>query len=332
MSYKYFLIALKPDKSETQFTTTKPICCMKYIFLVLSLVTCIASGQDIKVKGIKQLLPEQKGDYTISGVMPDGRELLITGPNASGLSVIDIKSGKTRIVTKSAGAGYQPVISSDGQNICYRSDDYSGFRKMTYIIKADVFTGDTLILQPRSREITTPGSTGNTIMFKSGGKMIIRDIKDSTLKSAVNQVCVMADGLTPVLYYAGKSKEYKPGGDGSYIWISLSPDKTKMVYCLVGKGTFISDLEGNIIASAGKINAPKWLNNNIIIGMDDSDNGYNITSSEIIAYSLSSGKTSRLTNTSSRIEVYPFPLPDGKRISFTTTDGRIFIMKIKVKQ
>jgi hypothetical protein len=65
--------------------------------------------------------------------------------------------------------------------------------------------------------------------------------------------------------------------------------------------------------------------------MDDRDDGYRITGSEIVCFSLSSGKRISLTSTPERAEMYPVPLPDGKNVVFQTPEGEIFIMRLKVK-
>ena len=86
-----------------------------------------------------------------------------------------------------------------------------------------------------------------------------------------------------------------------------------------------------ILYDAGKINAPKWLNDNIIIGMDDKDDGHRVVSSEIVYYSLPAEKRSYLTATGTRSEMYPFPVSGGKKIAFCTDGGEIYIMKIRVR-
>ena len=116
----------------------------------------------------------------------------------------------------------------------------------------------------------------------------------------------------------------------------VSPDKTKMLYHLVGKGTFICDLDGTILASHGKLNAPKWLTDQIIVGMDDKDDGDRVSSSEIVACSVATGKRIDLTSTAERNEMYPYPFPNGKKpngkkIAFRTPEGELYIMKIKVR-
>lgn len=304
---------------------------MKQVLIILSFVSCIASAQEIKVIKTRQLTPKYTGDYAASGVSPDGKQLLVTGTNSKGLYLIDIKNGKTRKLTESAGAGYEPLFSPDGRYICYRSDGYVDRKKYSSLIKIDLLTGDTVILEKKSRNITRPVTAGGNLVYLADGHQQSKDFTGKLLKSTINETYVMVEELSPVLYINGTKKPFRPGGDGSYIWVSLSPDKTKMLYSLVGKGTFVCDLEGKVIASLGKINAPKWLNNQIIVGMDDKDDGQMVTSSELVAYSVASGKKTYLTSTTARKEMYPIPFYDGKQIAYRTSEGSLFIMKVKIK-
>lgn len=304
---------------------------MKHVLLLLSFVSCMVSAQEIKVTKTRLLTPKDAGEYAVSAVSPDGKQLLVTGTDSKGLYLIDVKNGKIRKLTASVGAGYEPLFSPDGRYICFRSDDYTDRKKYSSLIKIDLETGDTVTLEKRSRNLTRPVAAGGNLVYLADGQKQIKDFSGNLLKRSVNETYVILEDLSPVLYINGTKKPFKPGGDGSYIWVSLSPDKTKMLYSLVGKGTFVSDLNGSIIASPGKINAPKWLNNQIIVGMDDKDDGYKVTSSDLVAYSIASGKMTNLTSTSTKSEMYPFPFSDGKRIACRTPEGALYIMKVKVK-
>ena len=304
---------------------------MKHFLLILSFVTCIVNAQEIKVTRTRQLTPGKTGEYAISGVSPNGKQLLVTGPNLKGLYIIDIKNGKTHTITELAGAGYEPVFSPDGRYICFRADEYSDKRRISSIHKINLMTGDTVTLEKKGRNISRPVATGNSFVYLADGRPQSKGFKEDIPKSSEKETYVLFEDLTPVLFVNGIKKVFKPGGDGSYIWISLSPDKTKMLYYLVSKGTFVCDLDGNILASPGKLNAPKWLNKQIIVGMDDKDDGDKVTSSEIVAFSVITGKRINLTLTGKRNEMYPYPFPDGKRIAFRTSEGELYIMKVKVK-
>jgi Tol biopolymer transport system component len=304
---------------------------MKYVLLMLSFIACIVNAQEIKITRTRKLTPDKSGEYAVSGISPDGKQLLITSLNSKGLYLINIKRGKTRAITELAGAGYEPAFSPDGRYIFFKTDEYSDKKRVSSLQRIDLKTGDTLTLEKKGRNVTRPVVAGNCVVYLADGRHQIKGIQDNIPKNSDEETYILIDDLTPMIYINGIRKTLKPGGDGSYIWVSLSPDKTKMLYYLVGKGTFVCDLNGNILASPGKLNAPKWLNNQIIVGMDDKDDGDRITSSEIVACSVTTGKRINLTSTGERNEMYPFPFPDGKRIAFRTSEGELYTMKVKVK-
>lgn len=305
---------------------------MKHLLLVLSFIACIVNAQEIKVKKISKFIPDRPGTYSIAGISPDGRQMLVTGPDSKGLYLVDIESRKTHTISESIGAGYEPVFSADGRSICFRSDEYIKKRKVSSLQKLDLVTADTVFLEKKIRDLSRPAAAGNNIAYVADGHHRIKGFREKLQKSASKETYVIPEDLVPVIYINGIRKTLKPGGEGSYIWVSLSPDKTRLLYCLAGKGTFVSDLDGNVLATAGKLNAPKWLNNQIVVGMVDKDDGMKVISSEMVAFSLVTKKKINLTSTVERSEMFPFPFPDGRRIAFRTPDGILYIMKIKVRQ
>jgi N-acetylmuramoyl-L-alanine amidase len=64
------------------------------------------------------------------------------------------------------------------------------------------------------------------------------------------------------------------GDDASYFWASVSPDGKHLVYVTAKYGTFVCDINGNNVRSMGRMNAPKWLSNNHISGMQEFYTGH----------------------------------------------------------
>lgn len=59
------------------------------------------------------------------------------------------------------------------------------------------------------------------------------------------------------------------GDDASYFWASVSPDGKHLVYVTAKYGTFVCDIHGNNLRSMGRMNAPKWLDNSHVAGMQE---------------------------------------------------------------
>lgn len=302
-----------------------------FVFLLLVFLSMNGSGQELRMRSVVKVRGEDSGTYMLAGTVPGSRLLLVTSEGYKGLSLLDSRRGKIRQISSDAGAGYEPAITEDGKSVIYRSDAFAEQKKYTSLYKYDLVTGETATLLDKERGVMPAALSGNRIFIKSESRSRVETSGYESLKGAGDDIFVVIEDLIPVLYAGGERKPLKPSGEGYYIWVSLSPDKSKIVYSFQGRNTFICNTEGRILYDAGKINAPKWLNDNIIVGMDDKDDGYRVVSSEIVYYSLPAEKRSYLTATGNRTEMYPFPFSGGKKLAFCTDKGEIFIMKLRVR-
>jgi Tol biopolymer transport system component len=305
---------------------------MKTVFsLLLLLLSLGVSGQEIKMRSVTKVRPVDNKSYMLTGTVPDSRNLLVTGEGYAGLFLLDSRRGRVSQISPDVGAGYEPAVTADGKSVIYRSDVFSDQKKYTSLYKYDLETGKTVTLIDKERGVLPAAVSGNRILLKSDDKSRIETSGSGLLKGTGDDTFIVTEDLVPVLYTGAERKPLRPNGEGYYIWVSLSPDKSKIVYSFQGQNTFICNREGRILYDAGKINAPKWLNDNIIIGMDDKDDGHRVVSSEIVYYSLPAEKRSYLTATGTRSEMFPFPVSGGKKLAFCTDGGEIYIMKIRIR-
>ena len=72
--------------------------------------------------------------------------------------------------------------------------------------------------------------------------------------------------------------------------------------------------------------APQWYGNDVVIGMNDVDNGEMILSSSIVATTLS-GQQQVLTD-ASVVAMYPYTSLNGGKIAFSTPAGEAYIINI----
>jgi Tol biopolymer transport system component len=96
-------------------------------------------------------------------------------------------------------------------------------------------------------------------------------------------------------------------------------------------GTFVCDINGENPVSLKKLNAPTWLNNEWVIGMNDKDDGDQVITSEIIAVTINGKIRQTLTTPFAKIAMYPAASADGKQIAFNSEKGQIYIMNIELK-
>jgi Tol biopolymer transport system component len=289
------------------------------------------NAQNPKVLRTEQITSRADGEFIVSAVSPDSRSVLASYPGYKGLYLIDIGLGKIHKISDQPGAGYEPCFSDNGLKIFFRSDESDGLKKYSSLSEFDLKSGETELIEKKSREITPPVIINNKLIYSVEGVKKERVVGSDNLKSISESIYVVLENLTPILYINGIRNQLTPNGEGNYIWVSLSPDKTMLLYSFRGSATFVSKLDGKIIADLGRMNAPKWLNNQIIIGMNDKDDGYRVLSSDIISYSLATRQKTNLTSTSDKIEMYPVPFNDGNKIVYQTLTGELYIMYLSVK-
>lgn len=276
----------------------------KTIMLVAACVmSMLASAQILQVMSVQELPAASYADARVAGISPNGDYILMTNGANQGLKRYDIASGVMTKLTDEEGAGFNVQISRDGKQIVYR-ERFTDENKLRYnnIMRADFSTNTKKMVAARQTNhdlLVTPGS--NVILTNSECKMYVTK--------------------------NGKRIHIAPqGNDVNYIWASLSPDQTKILYYVSEYGCFVCNVDGsNSQFISADCRAPQWYNNNIIIAMNDQDDGHYTTKSAILAFTLD-GKVQVLT-TPDMIAMYPFAA-EGK-VVFSTLEGKTYLLNVK---
>ena len=132
------------------------------------------------------------------------------------------------------------------------------------------------------------------------------------------------------LYRNGEKVVLKPHGDANYIWASLSPDQT-MILFNTKFGTAVCDLNGKEIINVGNVNAPVWYGNDYIVGMNDQHDGYYFTSSNIVIASVDGLERQELTD-AKEMGYYPDVDAQSGRIVYHTENGQIRLMQLSLTE
>lgn len=85
--------------------------------------------------------------------------------------------------------------------------------------------------------------------------------------SIVDQKMVLSDNGTQTVLAPN-------GDDASYFWASVSPDGQHIVYCTAHLGTYVCDIHGGNVQCMGRMNAPKWIDNTHVAGMQEFYTGH----------------------------------------------------------
>ena len=279
---------------------------MKKTFLLIAagLIAMLAHAQIFQIVSTQQLPTPKETEWKVAGFSPVGDYLLLTDDGNSGLVHYDLGTQAVTPISAAIGAGYNVSISSDGQHIVYR----------------EVTIGDDKLV--RSNIYKHSLATNQRVVQA----LAQRDMVNLVDKSANYSVAINED-LQLVLNRNGKSIVLTPNGeDLTYSWASISPDGSKILYYVGGVGCFVCDLYGKSVQKiASHCRAPKWYDNQTIIGMADEDDGTYMTASAIVAYTLD-GKSQILVN-KEQMAIYPYAV-EGK-IAFSNAAGEVFLMNVK---
>lgn len=301
---------------------------MRKIFLTLALALAATSmAQVLEVASVERLDISGTKATVVAGISPKGDYILLTGAQLNGLAKYDLASKKVEVVSKALGAGYNPTISDDGDAVAFREDRFEKGLRSTDVKMKNFATGESRTLSKGVRNFNAVSIEGGTAVTVTDGRQAKTTISNRRTSRA-KQATVSIVNRQLVLSIDGKSTTLTPNGaDKSYLWPTLSPDKTKICYYVGGEGCYVCNLNGKIVARLGALRAAKWYDNNVVVGMHDTDDGYVITSSEIVAVTLA-GKRQVLTDSSVKA-MYPYASSEARKIVFGTDEGETYIINLK---
>lgn len=300
---------------------------MKHFVISALMLGCAAAGsaQLLNVGSVdKVALPAgMSADQAV--ISPDGKCVVMSTNNDLSLQKVDLTTGKAAKISNN-GSMLGLEFTDDSQNIVFRqSTTNDKHLRYTAVKAADLATGaETTIVKP-SRHLNGFAVEGRNVVSVENKKF-----RAANLDGAKAQKAPIAS-----IYYGqlmvtvnGKTKAINPNGkEGrSYLWPSVSPDGTKVLYYLGSDGCYVCDIDGKNPVRLGEIRAPRWIDNATIVGMRDKDNGYVQTESTIVASNLQ-GVQQDLTD-SSVIAMYPSATADGSKIAFSTPAGELYIINI----
>jgi len=302
---------------------------MKHLLLTMALCLPIAvSAQVLSVKSVEKVPIPVDADNAVAAISPGGDYILLTTSTHRGLKKFDLATGETTTLTEAEGAGYGATVTADGKTIVYRETSFTPQHlKMTALKSISTVTGAKRELAPAQRMLQGYRLDGNAAAVISKGKMRVRSLNGAKIV-ATPPTLSLTQNHQMQLTRNGKTTLLAPNGKNvRYIWPSLSPDGTKVLYYVSGIGCFVCDLNGNNVKPMGQLRAAKWYDNTTIVGMNDQDNGEYVTSSSIIAKTLS-GAEQKLTS-DEIIAQYPQVSPSSRKIAFETPAGEAYIINLQ---
>ena len=306
---------------------------MKKYLLFALFIYGVIFGQNVQVISNQPITRVEQGKFFYPQVSPTGENIIFTSENYDGIWIYNNSNGKIEKIVETGGAGYEPKFSANGYQIVYRENEFINNLKYSSIHKIDLQSKNDEILENKTRNLTPPlESTTKAAAYVIDEKLVIKNISGDLQKiDNSDERVVTIENSDMVIYLNGERIVYTPLGDGNYLWPSISPSGTKLLFTLAGKGTYITDFDGNTISELGNAHYPSWSNDGKwIVYMEDHDDGYIVTASEIFVVSVDGATKVQLTNSDKINEMYPRWSPVDNEIVYNTTDGVIYKLKLKI--
>lgn len=288
-----------------------------------------AQSQVVKVQSVEKIALPNGQLVAHAELSPDGNSLLLSGAGYEGLKLLDLKTNEMRVISEAAGAGYGAKMI--GNTIVYRETSFNADRLRMQTLKSkNLATGKTEILQSASHDLQSVVATDNAVMIVNAGKMQAHSLSAEKSLAKLPPVPSISNGKL-MLTSDGVTREFCPNGTYCrYIWPSISPDGSKVLYYVSGEAAYVCDIDGKNVKRLGILRAPKWVGNDMIVGMLDTDDGHFVQSSKIIIKCLTTDAEQTLTD-SSLIAMYPSVNADGSKILFSTPSGDAYVINITLE-
>lgn len=234
---------------------------------------------------------------------PDGTTLLFSTDTHTGLSAMDLGTGSVRELDAAAGVGFQPVFSLDGSTVYYRSAEVRDGLMMRDVRSCRIDNGEPAVL-------AAPSRNNVDMQAYAGGDYARADYR--TVKVSRN----------------GVETSINPLADShSYLWASLSPDGSRLLFAEPFKGVFVSNADGSEARKVlDKGDYPTWTGNNSIIAVVTHDDGYVVLDSRLVLVNIGTGISSDLTPDT--VKVGEATASASGTVVYTDLSGNMFIIDL----
>lgn len=301
---------------------------MRKTIMMLSLACALAlQAQVLNVTSVQRLdVPSDENKVAQAvAISPQGDYLLLSTDTKQGLVKWDFSTSRSQVLTEEAGTGSDVFVSEDGKQVVYGQVSFSNKRRQEAVKSIDLSTGKKQTIVKPTRDLQGIAVEKSTVATITRGQLKTKAL--SGKETEMSRPLLTKHHLKLFITRNGMTTQLAPNGvDERYIWASLSPDGNKVLYYVSGHGTFVCDVDGSNVIAMGNLTAPKWWDNNTIVGMDEVANEYTVLASSIVARTLD-GQVQKLTS-DDVIATYPIPSAQAGKIAFSTPDGKIYLITV----
>jgi Tol biopolymer transport system component len=267
---------------------------------------------------------------------PDGLKVAYTKAGYEGIWVLDVQTLETKQLTDEASAGFGYKWSSDSKSILTRVAKYEDLKRYNAVKVFNIETGESKQLSDYKTMMPylpewTDGDSKVYLPLKGSDEVFVSGIEKKSIV-ANNLITFEKNNKITVLDFNTNSESIlEPIKDAQYINLSLSPDKLKMTFEVMGGNMFVVNTDGSNLINLGKGNRPEWSSDSKkIVYMIAEDNGHEFTASDLYIINADGTRKVNITNTDEVLEMSPDFSPDGRSIVFENyLEGSIYLMNIE---
>ena len=298
---------------------------MKKVLLsaVLLCSGVLGFAQLLNVQSIEKIALPQGVTINKATISPEGDFVVMAQNEKSGIHRLDLTTKAVTTISES-GIMHNVKISRDGSTVVYREPRVNANRMRQIALKSfDLNRGVEATVVPYSRDLQGVAIIDNNIVAVNSEKITTKSINGGEAKVTMpvasiryGQLCIDGKVISP------------QGTTGnSYLWPSVSPDGTRVLYFLASSGCYVANIDGTNPVCLGSLHAPLWYDNNTVVGMYDRDNGHQIYASRLVAVSAD-GKVKQNITEDASLALFPSVNEVGSKIAYTTPAGELFIINI----
>jgi hypothetical protein len=301
-----------------------------FVFITFSMLTSAQSNYQLLIEGT----PE---DAVMNPIYsPDGLQIAYTKAGYQGIWIFDLQSKATKQITDEAAAGFGYKWSADSKSILSRVAKYEDLKRFNAVKVFNIETGESKQLSDYKTMMPylpewADGDSKVYLPLKGNDEVYVSGIQKNSIITN-NLITFEKNNKITVLDFINNSESnLEPIKDAQYINLSLSPDKLKIVFEVMGGNMFVVNIDGSNLTDLGKGNRPKWSSDSKkIIYMIAEDNGHEFTASDIYTINADGTGRANITSTDGIIEMSPSFSPDGRSIVFENyNEGSIYLMNIE---
>ena len=197
---------------------------------------------------------------------PDGQWVLYSPTEGTSLMLKNLTTGAVTTVASTGYPGFDAIFGHDGK-VYYITQKRKG-NGLVYRTGHcyDPVTGkSTVVLKAQHGRVQAINAATGTVI--NGERRVYRS------NSNVGAYCYTRGDRLFVVDAAGATRILQPVQDSNgYLWASLSPDGTKVLFEAASRGLFVCNMSGSIILELDQFLMPSWYNDDYIIAMSNAGN------------------------------------------------------------